>query len=260
MAASYPSATKSFTTKSDGPTSTIFAAHINDLQDEVVAIEADLRSGQIGGTGVPTNGSVFKAGDGSVSAPGISFNSDTNTGVYRSGADALDFATGGTKALGIDSTQFVDFITQPRCVAYMNTTQSLSDSTETAVTFNTEDVDVGAMHDTSSNTSRFTVPTGGDGFYEFIAHVSFAANATGNRYTRFRKNGTTSVGTRVALPPNGSNFGSADQPVVLNIWSGTLAAADYIEVLAYQSSTGAMNIGHAATRDLQCQMIARKVF
>lgn len=258
MAASYPSATKSFTTKTDGPTQTIFAAYINDLQDEVVAMEADLRAGQIGGVGVAQNGSVFKAGDGSVSAPGLSFNSDTNTGVYRSGADALDFATGGTKALGIDSTQFIDSPTQPRCVAYMNTTQSINDSTETAVTFNAEDVDVGSLHDTGSNTTRFTVPTGGDGFYEFVSHVSFAASATGNRYTLFRKNGTTKVGSRAQLPPNGSNFGSVDQPVVVNIWKGVLAAADYIEVLAYQSSGGSANIGHAATRDLQCQMIVEK--
>lgn len=51
MAASYPTATKSFTTKTDGPSSTIFASHINDVQDEIVAIENDLRdrlpSGQV---------------------------------------------------------------------------------------------------------------------------------------------------------------------------------------------------------------------
>lgn len=45
MAASYPSATKSFSTKTDGPTSTIFASYINDLQDEVIAIENALRVG-----------------------------------------------------------------------------------------------------------------------------------------------------------------------------------------------------------------------
>lgn len=45
MAASYPSATKSFTTKTDGPTSTIFAAHVNEIQDEIVALENALRTG-----------------------------------------------------------------------------------------------------------------------------------------------------------------------------------------------------------------------
>lgn len=42
-AASYPTSTKSFTTKTDG--ATISAAHINDLQDEIVAIENGLRTG-----------------------------------------------------------------------------------------------------------------------------------------------------------------------------------------------------------------------
>jgi hypothetical protein len=43
MAASYPTSTKSFTTKVDG--NTISASHPNDLQDEVVAIEVGLRDG-----------------------------------------------------------------------------------------------------------------------------------------------------------------------------------------------------------------------
>ena len=39
--------------------------------------------------------------DGSVGAPGLSFTSDPNTGIYRSGADAIAFSTGGTKRLEI---------------------------------------------------------------------------------------------------------------------------------------------------------------
>jgi hypothetical protein len=40
MAASYPGAVKTFTTKASG--GAILAAHINDLQDEVVAVETQL--------------------------------------------------------------------------------------------------------------------------------------------------------------------------------------------------------------------------
>ena len=53
MAASYPSSAKTFTTKSNG--GTIDASHINDLQEEVTAIEQDLLDGlnvTRGGTGV----------------------------------------------------------------------------------------------------------------------------------------------------------------------------------------------------------------
>jgi hypothetical protein len=55
MPASYPTSAKVFTTKSDGPGNTILAAHINDLQLEVAAIENDLVTGlplARGGTGL----------------------------------------------------------------------------------------------------------------------------------------------------------------------------------------------------------------
>lgn len=55
MPASYPSSAKAFTTKSDGPGNTILAAHINDLQAEVTAVETDLIAGlpvARGGTGL----------------------------------------------------------------------------------------------------------------------------------------------------------------------------------------------------------------
>jgi hypothetical protein len=55
MAASYPSSTKTFSTKAGG--GTVEASHVNDLQDEVVALETDLRAGlpiARGGTGATT--------------------------------------------------------------------------------------------------------------------------------------------------------------------------------------------------------------
>jgi len=67
---------------------------------------------QIGGTGTQwiqvlgnltvtfsnnvTTGGVFYAGTGSATFPSFSFGSDSNTGIYRSSADTLAFATGGT--------------------------------------------------------------------------------------------------------------------------------------------------------------------
>lgn len=64
MPASYPTSAKSFTTKADGPGNTILAAHVNDLQLEVTAVEQDLITGLPvgrGGTGAltHTSGSVL---------------------------------------------------------------------------------------------------------------------------------------------------------------------------------------------------------
>ena len=45
--------------------------------------------------------------DGTVSAPGLAFADDTNTGFYRPAADSLGIATNGTNAIYIDSSQQV---------------------------------------------------------------------------------------------------------------------------------------------------------
>lgn len=59
--ASYPTSAKAFTTKVDGPGNTILAAHINDLQAEVAAVETDLIAGlpaARGGTGLTAPGTA----------------------------------------------------------------------------------------------------------------------------------------------------------------------------------------------------------
>ena len=45
--------------------------------------------------------------DGTVSAPGLAFASDTNTGFFRSAADKINFATGGAERLEIGSSEVV---------------------------------------------------------------------------------------------------------------------------------------------------------
>ena len=49
-------------------------------------------------------GSLSGAADGSESAPSISFSADTNTGMFRSGADTLDITTGGTTRATFSTT------------------------------------------------------------------------------------------------------------------------------------------------------------
>lgn len=175
---------------------------------------------------------------GSVTAPGLTFTGDLNTGFYSSGADALDFTTGGVKAFGIDSTQFIDSPTQPRAVAYHNTTQSLTSGVRTALLLNNEDLDVGSLHSTSSNTSRITIPSGGDGYYFAFAQVSFAAGGGTNREATIEKNGTTDVATSLVMV--------STVFMTINVeWAGALVAGDYLEAMGVQDSGGAVNSGSA---------------
>jgi len=47
---------------------------------------------------------VLKLADGTEAAPGIAFNADTNTGLFRVGSDSLGVTAGGTKRLHVNSS------------------------------------------------------------------------------------------------------------------------------------------------------------
>lgn len=134
------------------------------------------------------------------------------------------------------------FDNEVRCSAYHNTTQSLTDSTWTALSLNSEDYDVGSMHSTTVNTSRVTIPTNHGGLYDLNAQVCFALSGTGLRGVSFYKNGTA-----ISMTQGPST--TASLLVLHAVAKATLVAGDYIEVYAYQSSGGALNSGNA-TRSL----------
>lgn len=105
-----------------------------------------------------------------------------------------------------------------------------------AVTFDSERVDVGAMHDTSSNTSRLTVPAGGGGLYAAGGLIEFAANATGRRGIQIRLNGTTIIARTEA-----ANLGANDHPLTIaTVYQ--LTAGDYLELMGFQGSGGNLNM------------------
>lgn len=192
----------------------------------------------VSGTWTFNNATAFPAG--TVAAPAISVRSSDN-GMYSSGTDAVDFATNGTKALGIDSTQFIDSPTQPRCVAYYTSTYSINSTNETVLPLDTDEVDVGGLHDPSVNNTRITIPVGGDGFYLISGHATFAPNATGRRIAYLKKNGIGGYLRAVDLTPSATVQTVVEISTMVN-----LVAGDYIEISAYQDSGGALNTGSAA--------------
>jgi hypothetical protein len=77
------------------------------------AITIGSTSVALGGTAATISGvtslesTSLLVGDGSVGTPGLRFNADQNTGLYRIGTDTIGFATNGTNALTLDSSQRV---------------------------------------------------------------------------------------------------------------------------------------------------------
>jgi len=136
--------------------------------------------------------------------------------------------------------------------AYNTTTQTIGDASATAVTFNseaTEGYDTHAFHDTGSNTSRFTVPTGLDGYYSLKMKILFVGNATGERTIWFHKGGTVIRGSGVTVNPT-----STAQVQMVTTVDVYLAATNYVEAIVYQASGGNLNIGHASQADWQSTM------
>ena len=124
------------------------------------------------------------------------------------------------------------------CRAYKITTnQSLSNNTDTAISFNAELFDTNSFHDNSTNNTRMTVPSGKSGKYLLVANLVFAANATGVRNLQFLVNNTTSIGaTRIITA------GSSENTIVNCSAIIDLVATDYVEVIAFQTSGGSLNI------------------
>lgn len=144
-----------------------------------------------------------------------------------------------TRALGI-----ITSAVQPRATVYNSAAQSLANDTITAITFDSETLDVGAMHSTSSNTSRVTVPANGAGLYLIFGSVRYASNATGQRQARLKKNGTTDLALDTLTVVAATSIAAAHARAIVD-----LAAGDYVELYGYQNSGGALDTG-SATRAL----------
>jgi len=115
------------------------------------------------------------------------------------------------------------------------TTQSLTTAVAAAIAFDAERYDTTAFHDTASNTSRFTIPSGMAGKYLITGCVEFANNATGVRALSIRHN---VGGTLLAAVNTPAISGDTTILTIATIYD--LAVGDYVELFAYQTSGGAL--------------------
>lgn len=131
--------------------------------------------------------------------------------------------------------------------AYADATQSIPDATSTAVAFNLEEYDTDGFHDNATNNSRFTVPSGKAGKYGLKGGTRFAASASPVlAQLWWRLNGTTNIrGGNIWIPSSGQPTGFIVTTDVV------LAVGDYVELIVYQDSSGARNIGHASAPEAQ---------
>jgi hypothetical protein len=121
----------------------------------------------------------------------------------------------------------------PKCRVYNSANESIPNSTDTALTFDTERFDTDTMHSTVSNTGRITFTTAGT--YLVGGHVVFNSSATGIRKLFIRMGGTTPLATVELVPSSSFPAFSID-----TLYPFT--AGQYVELIAYQTSGGALNV------------------
>lgn len=130
-----------------------------------------------------------------------------------------------------DNTAFLR--APPSCRVYRSTSQSIANTTFTAISLDAERFDNASLHSTSVNTSRvtFTEP----GLYLLSGYIEWTANATGLRHLGIALSATTWLACQEHSAGSTISCGLSLSTVY------KFAAAEWISLMVYQSSGGALN-------------------
>lgn len=174
-----------------------------------------------------------KIADANVQTAKIADSAVTTAKLADSGVSTAKLADGSVTAAKLASLPAVGVST--------STTQSIADSTLTALTYATGDelFDTDTMHSGTSNPTRFTATTAGA--YAICTSVKWAASASGGRLIQLKQDGTTLLAG--SSMPSGNPF--EDDSSVCAIVK--LAATHYVEVYVEQNSGGALNVTSSTT-------------
>lgn len=151
----------------------------------------------------------------------FSFLKDTNSTEYYSGSAWVALVSGAATLVG--------------CRLTKSANQSISNATETAISFDGETWDTNTFHDNATNNTRITIPSGYTGKYQLSGEISLAA-MTGGAYVLIKKNGS------VLSYPEVMDSSSATYDNNFTFYQLlSLTAADYVEMFLFQASGGAKN-------------------
>lgn len=160
--ASYPDAVKSFTTKNTGDN--IAAAHVNDLQDEVNALEGGLLNG----------------------TARLNSSNSTHVNLSVTGGSTLGTLVAGASTLTSLQTGASTFTARPvappphAAVVFLDSTVTLGSSATSTIAWLAQAVLTNStLHSTASNPAQL-VPQS-TGLYQFTAQLAFSSNSTGMR-------------------------------------------------------------------------------
>lgn len=173
------------------------------------------------------------ASDGSVSSPGISFNSDLDTGIYRKGTDDIGVSAGGTEVFNITSAGVFNSV-QSRMKTDGAGALSITNNviTDYSLWTNPAIQNIGFTFDGTT----LTIPE--DGLYIMSYSMRFAGNSTGRRACWIQDNNAFRYGYSLVS-------GQDANDIYLNgSFTGQLLAGDTLTVRVWQTSGGNLQVGN----------------
>lgn len=159
----------------------------------------------------------------------------------RSVGDAVTAADYNIMANDVISFRNNSGVVPPAVRLERGTAQSISNTTDTLVTWPTEVFDTDGMYTATSDT--ITVVTAG--IYQINVTVEFAVNATGIRVVSLLKNPSSASdqSSRIASTAVSATSVAGGNCVLSCSTIISLVATNTIKVQVYQSSGGALNVG-----------------
>ena len=141
----------------------------------------------------------------------------------------------------VTSTSTFSSTGQDATKVYDAAAQTIGNASLTALTFGTESYDRTAMHSTSTNTNRLTIPSGAAGIYAITGQVTFVADATGYRSIALYKDGSKIAESKEFSPH------ATEQTTLRVVEHDNVSALSYYELKVYQSSGGNLDTVLGAT-------------
>jgi hypothetical protein len=237
--ASYPNAVKAFTTKNAGDT--IQPADVNDVQDEVAAIETGLLNGT-----APLNSSHSTLA--SLSVTGGS----TLASLSVAGASSLAslHVTGASTFAGaVTFTGAVSGFFTPSvyCQLSHHVLQELANNTWTGLNFDTEDAIKGAgVHSTAANSSRINLTS--SGLFWMAAQVSFNPNTAAVLGARLVANDTVYL-SAAALQVGLNSAGVGGAMGVQALYYAT-STGDFVGVQGFHNNGSTLSVSNSTSKYL----------
>lgn len=133
------------------------------------------------------------------------------------------------------------FLSWPVFEGRQTVAQALASGANTALLFDTEDIDTDNGHSTVTNTDRYTPQTAGR--FQISGKVSFAANATSYRGAVILKNGAVINGADTIHPPISGVTHRQATPTLTQLANGT---TDYFQIAGTHAIGAPLNTSIAA--------------